>query len=392
MKTIVIVCLLIGALSILLVGPVRADIRYQNFTLLPELGLQEMFRSNVFLTQSDKKSDYVTTVTPGMSLKYLFGQSSFDLGYKVGFVNFAKYSANNYQDHRANALLHLVAPGGLEFTLGDNFTRSTIERVQLMTHQMPFHDNFLTAAAAYSFADRWKIEAKYNREDLAFDEFRDRSVEYSNNLVGASLYYRFLPRMSGLVEYDYAVKDFVSDRLADHKDQFAYLGVAFDPAGKLRGNFKVGYGWKEFDTNVPGRDNSPRNWIMAGQLVNDFDARTSLTLDALRALADDTQVANASYVNTSVTLTLQHFFTGKIGATAAISYRERDYIDNLTEPVTGASKKRSDEIWTGGAGVFYNIQKWLQARLEYQYSDAKSNFDQYSYTDQRIIFKLILSL
>ena len=392
MKKTVVVGLLFGALSILLARPASAEMRYGNLTLLPELGLQETFRSNVFLTQSDKKSDFVTTVTPGVGLKYLFGQSSFDLGYRVGFVNFAKYSSNNYQDHRANALLHLVAPGGLEFTLGDNFTKSTIERVQVMTHQMPFHENFLNAATAYSFADRWKIEAKYNRDDLAFDEFRDRSVEYTNNLVGASLYYRFLPRMSGLVEYDYAVKSFVSDRLADHKDRLAYLGVAFDPVGKLRGSFKVGYGWKEFDTNVAGRDNSPRNWIMAGQLVDDFDSRTSLTLDAIRALADDTQVLNASYVNTWITLALQHFFTGKIGATATISYRERDYIDNLTEPLTGTLKKRSDQIWTGGAAGFYNIQKWLQARLEYQYSDAKSNFNQYSYIDHRIIFKIMLFL
>ncbi|MGD0485593.1 MAG: outer membrane beta-barrel protein [Syntrophorhabdales bacterium] len=391
LKRILALGLLICALSISLLRPAGAAIEYGHFTLLPELDLQEMFRSNLFLTQSDKKSDYVTTVTPGMGLKYLFGQSSFDLGYKVGFVDFAKYSANNYQDHRANGLLHLVAPGGLEFTLGDNFTKSTIERIQLMTHQMPFHDNFLNAAAAYSFADRWKIEAKYNREDLAFDEYRDRYAEYTNNLVGASLYYRFLPRMSGLVEYDYAAKDFVSDRLADHKDRLAYLGVAFDPAGKLKGNFKVGYGWKEFDTTVAGRDNSPRNWIMAGQLVDDLDARTSLTLDALRALADDTMLLNASYVNTLMTLTLQHFFTGKIGATAAISYQERAYIDNLTEPVTGALKKRSDEIWSGGAAAFYNIQKWLQARLEYQYRDAHSTFDQYSYTDHRIMFKIILT-
>ncbi len=392
MKAIVVVGLLIGALSILLVGPVRAEIRYEHFTFLPELDLQETFRSNVFLTQSDKKSDYVTTVTPGMGLKYLFGQNSFDLGYRVGFVNFAKYSANNYQDHHANALLHLVAPGGLEFTLGDNFTKSTYERIQLMTRQLPFHENLLNAAADYSFADRWKIEAKYNRYDAAAEEFRDRGLDNMRNLAGTSLYYRFLPRMSGLVEYDYAVSEFLYDHIADHKDKLAYLGVAFDPAGKLKGTFKVGYGWKEFDTNLAGRNNSPQNWIMAGQLVDDFDARTSLTLDALRALADDTLVANASYVNTLVTLTLQRLFTAKIGATAAISYREREYLDYLTEPVTGLLKKRSDEIWTGGVGAFYNIQKWLQMRLEYQYSDAHSNFDQYSYTDQRIIFKIILSL
>jgi hypothetical protein len=384
--------LLMAVLSIPLLRPAGAAIEYGHFTLLPELDLQETFRSNLFLTQSDRKSDFITTVTPGLGLKYFFGQNSFDLSYKVGFLNFARYSANNYQDHRANGLLRLVAPGGPEFTLGDSFTRSTIERIQVMTHQMPFHENFFNAAIAYGFADRWKIEAKYNRDDLAFDEFRDRYVEYTNNLVGTSLYYRFLPRMSGLVEYDYVVKDFVSDRLADHKDQLAYLGVAFDPAGKLKGSFKAGYGWKEFDTSVAGRDNSPRNWIMAGQLVDDFDARTSLTLDAVRALADDTLVANASYVNTWMTLTLQRLFTAKIGATAAISYRERDYIDDLAEPITGVLKKRTDKIWTLGAAGFYNIRKWLQARIEYQYADANSNFNQYSYNEHRVILKLVFAL
>jgi hypothetical protein len=391
MKTIVVIGLLVGAIAILLVGPVRADIRYENFTLLPELDLQEMYRSNLFLTQSDKKSDYVTTVTPGIGLKYLFGQSEFDLGYKVGFVNFAKYSANNYTDQRANALLHLVAPGGLEFTLGDNFTQSTIERIQLMTHQMPFHDNFLNAVAGYSFADRWKIDVKYNREDMAFAEHQDRGAEYSTNLVGTSLYYRFLPRMSGLVEYDYSVKDFVVARSADHKDQLTYLGVAFDPTAKLRGTFKVGYGWKEFDTAVVGRNNSPHSWIMAGQVVNDFDPRTSLTFDAQRAMADDTQLLNASYTYTTAALTLQHYFTDKIGGNASTFYRSREYLDNLTEPVTGALKKRSDSTWGGGLAAFYNIQKWLQARLEYQYTDTRSNFDQYSYTDNRIMFKIVLT-
>ncbi len=392
MKRIFAFCLLVCAPSIPLPSPAGADIGYGRFTLLPELTLQETFRSNIHLTQSGRQSDSITTITPGIGLRYLFGNnSSFDLNYRVGFLNYARYSSNNYQDHRANGLLHLVTRGGLEFTFGDNFTRSTMEQIQLMTRPKPFHENFFNGAVAYSFADRWKVEGKYNRDDLAFDSVQDRYAEYTNNLYGTSLYYRFLPRMSGLVEYDYVKKDFVTTTLADSTQHLAYAGVAFDPAGKLKGSFKAGYGWKAFDTSVPGRDNSPRNWIMAVQLVDDFNARTSLTLDAVRAFADDTLVQNASYVNTWTTLTFQHFFTGKIGATGALSYRERDYVDDLTEPITNALKKRTDKIWTLGAAGFYNIQKWLQARIEYQYAEQNSNFDQYSYTEHRFIFRVVLT-
>ena len=393
MKKILALGLLTSVLS-LSVSTTRAgaEIGYGRFTFLPQLALQETYRSNLYLTSSDRKSDFVTTVTPGMGLRYLFGNNSmFSLDYKVGFLNFARYSSNNYQDHRANGLLHWVASGGLEFTLGDSFTRSTLERVQTMVREEPFTENFFNGAAAYRFTDRWKVEGKYIRDDTAYDSSQFNLADYTSNLYGTSLYYRFLPRTSGLVEYDYVIKSFPNDRLVDQTQHLAYAGLAFDPAGKLKGSLKAGYGWQEFNTSVQGRDNSPRNWIMAVQVVDDFDSRTSATLDALRAFATDATLVNASYINTWATLTLQHFFTGKIGAVGVVSYRERDYTENLLDPGTGTLGKRTDKIWTSGVGGFYNIQKWLQVRLEYQYQDSNSNFSQYSYVDHRVSLRMVLS-
>lgn len=237
-----IMCAFLGcAASIMLFSESQAAIGTGRLTLLPELALQETYRSNIYQTESDKKSDYITTITPGLGLKYKFGRSSFDLNYRVGFLNFARYSSNNYQDHRANGLLNLVTSGGLQLTLGNNFTKSTLERTGVITRQRPYHFNTFNAAAGYGFADRWKVEAKYVRDDQAFSSSLDRASEYTNSLYGMSLYYRFLPRVSGLIEYDYAVKSFnSSSRISDHKDHLAYLGLAFDPAGKLKGSAKAG--------------------------------------------------------------------------------------------------------------------------------------------------------
>jgi len=384
--------LLLGVLSIVLVSPAIAEIKLGNFTLLPDLGLYETYRSNVFLTQHAPKSDYITTVAPGLGMRYTFGQSSFTAGYKVGFLEYARNPSVNYQDHRANAALNYVLPGGLHFNFGDDFVRSWLEKTGIIVRERGFHQNFGKASVDYSFADRWKVEGKYNRDDLGFDSIRDRYAEYTNNLMGASVYYRFLPRMSGLIEYDYAIKDFVTSSTSNHKDQYVYTGIAFDPYGKLRGSLKAGYGWKQFDTNIPGRNNNPRNWIMAVQLVDELSPKTTLTLDALRAMADDIDVSNASYVNTMATLTLQQYFTGKIGALASASYRKGDYLDFLADPVTSQEKKRSDTTWTLGAAGFYNIQKYLQTRIEYQYITRDSNFNLYSFTDNRIIFRIILAM
>ena len=69
-----ILCLLLGALSLMFVNTARAEIRAGNFTFLPELGIYETYRSNVFLTQHNPQSDFITTISPGMGMRYAFGQ------------------------------------------------------------------------------------------------------------------------------------------------------------------------------------------------------------------------------------------------------------------------------------------------------------------------------
>lgn len=385
--------LMMCGFCLFLVTPARADVGYGRFTLLPEIALEETWRSNIFLTQSDRKSDFVTSIAPGLGLKYLFGEdNSLALGYRVGFLEFAKYSNLDYQDHRAYGLLKFVAPGGLQLTLGDNFTKSAVEPIGIITRERPYYDNIANGSAAYGFADRWRIEGKVSREDDAWGEPADRIYEYGYTLMGMDLYYRLVPRMSGLVEYDYAVKDFVTARIDDHKDQLAYLGLAFDPTGKLKGTFKVGYGWKEFDEDIVGRDNTPHSWVMAVQLVDDFDSRTKATLDTQRAFADDSDAGNASYIDTLASLSFQHYFTGKIGGMGKVSYQQGDYVDRFADPVTGQMVKRLDKVWVFGAAGFYDIQKWLQVRLEYQFQDRNSNVETYSYIDHRVVFRLVFSL
>ncbi len=370
----------------------RAELTTGHFTLLPEMGVQEVYRSNIYLTESGRKSDFITIATPGLGLRYARGKNLFEVNYRVGFLNFARYSTNNYQDHRAGGVLRLVAPVGLEFTLDDRFTRSTLERAQLVTRQRPFHYNNLNARLGYAFADRWRAEARYTREDQAFDSSLDRYAEYSNNVYAGSLYYRFLPRVSGLVEYDYLIRNYVTSKTSNSSSNLAYLGLAFDPAGKLKGTLKAGYGWKSYDLHVPGRDNDPRSWIMGAELVDDFDSRTSLTVNVIRTFADDFDTGNASFVDTLSSAPLQHFFTGKIGGLAGVAYRVADYLDRQAEPGTGALKYRFDRIWTLQGGGFYNIRKWLQTRLEYQYQDKNSNFNEYSYIEHRVMLKLLFAL
>lgn len=381
----------LGGLVLIPVMPIHAEIGTGRFVLMPEITLQETYRTNIYLTESARDSDFITTVTPRIRMRYSFGTNSISLGYQAGFHNFANHPGNNYQDHKAKGLIQLSTPGGLRFELEDNFINSTLERSGAIERQRDFNQNALNGTLSYSLNDRWKLDVKYTRDDLAFRSSQDRSSEYGCNLLGSSLYYRIFPRASALIEYDLLTKNFENSGTSDHRDHLFYGGIAFDPKGKLKGSLRAGYGQKRFDSELAGRNNSPNTWILAVDLIEDFSTRTSMAFDAIREMADDTDYRNASYVNTHAALSFQHFFTQKIGASGRIGYRHAVYLDKLNEPVTNVLKKRWDAEWSIGAAGIYKVQKWLTASMEYRYTDRKSNFNLYSYTDHRVLFSVVVT-
>lgn len=384
--------LMASVMTLLLCNTAFSEMRMGRLKIYPELSLSETYRSNIYQTETERKSDFVTTLRPGFRADYQFGaRHLLSLGYNAGWLSYAKYSTNNYWDHRANGLLELNFPGGLEFALSHNFVKSTMEKTATTGRQRRYQENISNGSAAYKFTDRWKVEGKYNRDDLSFDSSRDRGESYLEEIFGGSMYYRFTPRTSALFEYDYVIKDFDAMDISDHKDSNLYLGVAFDPMGKLQGSFKAGYGWKRFDNRVAGRDNNPESWIVLANLTENFTSYTSLSFVATRALLDDTDSANASYAMTSAGATFQHFFTGKVGGFAMANYRQNDYLDDRPDPVTGNLKKRLDKQWNLGGGLIYRIQKWLETRIEYEYITKDSNFSTYSFNENKVMFKIVFT-
>jgi len=370
-----------------------AEIRVRRLKINPEIGVQETYRSNIYQTENNRKSDFVTTVIPGIDLEYNFGSKhSFTAGYKGAWNNYAKYSNNNYWDHEAFANLSLRFPGGLDLGVEQKYINNWLERSANIDRQRHYIENITGVSGAYRFGDRWKAEARYNRDDYSFSSDRDRQSSYVADLYGGAVYYRFLPRTAALVEYQHIVKDYDVGRIHDSTTDIVYLGVQFDPAGKLRGDIKAGYGWKDYDESLPGRSNTANTWMVASKVSYDMSKYTNFELRAIREFQDDGDFGNVPYYRTFASLTAQHFFTYKIGASATVAYQQNDYTNDAPDPLTGRLGKRQDDRWTFGAGAFYNIQKYLKTRLDYEYITRDSNFNTYSFDEHRIMFKVVLSV
>ncbi len=71
-----------GLLVLLIPCSGFGELKLGNLRLYPEIGIEEMYRSNIYQTDRDRKSDFITSILPGIRTEYLFGgDHSLNLGY-----------------------------------------------------------------------------------------------------------------------------------------------------------------------------------------------------------------------------------------------------------------------------------------------------------------------
>lgn len=391
-KGVLVIVAAAGLLILSLRNNCSAELRLGNFRIYPEIGVEEMYRSNIFQTEDNRKSDFITSILPGVRAQYLFGRNhSLDFGYAGDWNNYARHTGDNYWNHKVWGNLSLRFPGGLDLAAEHRYINNWLEKSTFVDHQRHFIEHVSGATAAYRFADRWKAQLQYTRDDYNMSSSRDRLYSYTSNLYGGSMFYRFTARTAGLVEYQHIDKQFDRGDIFDSRVNQVFLGLDFDPAGKLTGHFKFGYGWKEFDKRLAGRSTRSSTYVANANLVQNFTTYTSLGLSGMRAFEDDGDYGNEPLYRTAASLTLQHYFTTKIGATAMGSYNRSEYQEATVEPITGSFRKRTDNLYSAGIGVFYNVQKYLKARLDYNYITRRSNFETFSFDENRVMFKVVYS-
>ena len=88
-------------LLLLLVRP-QASFAQWRTELTPYVSIGELFDDNLYLDSTDEKSDYITTVTPGLNLKVLSEHSQLELAYAPTFVWYAEEDQNDTVRHLGN--------------------------------------------------------------------------------------------------------------------------------------------------------------------------------------------------------------------------------------------------------------------------------------------------
>ena len=385
---------LIGATYLFVIQPQSSfgvgNLKVGNFEIHPGLDVKETYNSNLF-SEADGSgespdSDFFTTVTPSIDIKYPGENLIFDFGYKVDIEQYSKFTGENTEKHNVAGRLKLISPSR-KFAL-------TLENIFKDTRDPSGSD--AQSNAALNRADRIQNQARgsidinvgeslklvidglheFNEYDLIVLDL-ENTIEY---VVGGALYWKFLPKTSATINLHHKKIDYRDALPFENSDSSSNIvrgGLAFDPTAKLSGEVTVGYEKKDY-SNSAFTDGD--TFSVAGYLDWQARAKTLININASRSLEESSFIGvgvspapgtptSSFFTRTSVGLGLSQKIGHKIEANVDGNYANNDY------PVAN----RNDDTLSFNAGLIYYIQKWIYLSTKYSYQNNSSNINTRDY-------------
>jgi hypothetical protein len=398
------------------------DMREHLSKLHPYISVQGLYDDNLYLTQDNKTSDFITTVSPGLKYKTQGAAYNFDLGFDLGMNFYASNPDLNYISYngRLNTSYSITprwtvklddtitrsrdnlqsyslsSPGGpqtytasstgqgiylrnifqpsLEYKFGrENVTslsyRNMVYRTEGSSSSGDSLENAITPRLAYWFDIRNGISLDYTYTNAGFENQPD----WVGSSLGGRYLYRLNPRTTAYGDYRYTLRDFEPPG-RDYSVHSPTLGVdhAFSPS--LTSKAQFGWFWQVVDAGPSF--NGPVINLSVTQRVQ----RTSYTL-----------AFDSGYRE-------QFFTTDNLGfsryyqATAGVTHKLRE---RLSVGLTGslsrdeyAQPDRIDYLYRITGNLSYQPLKWLTASLEAGNSGRESEQNGNNYRDNRVMLKL----
>lgn len=352
----------------LIVGPLKIN---------PFFAISETFSDNITYTQNDKKSDSITTVTPGLRLQLPFQTHVAELEYYSVLARYGKYTEENITDNHIGGSVDFKVGDSLELQLSDNYDIGHEPRSSTPTGTNEvFHYNVAAASASYRLTDRFTARLDYGRSTWHFitDHFRDRDED---QLTGA-VFYRVLPNASVFIEYGHRNINYVEETPdLDSTVGTMQAGLTWDFSSRSKGTIKAGLARKDF-TSSAWSNGTVRVW--SADVRHDFVSDTMVVLTAQHSM-NEPEILDINYfVSTGAYAEVTQRFVQKWAAVVRVAY------------VQDENTIRTDRTALSGAGLRYRAKDWLEFALDYNRRKRQSNVQGNDYTEQSSILTVNVSL
>jgi predicted porin len=365
----------------------------------PYLKFNTAYDDNVFVQNGDNITDWYFDVSPGLRLQ--LGKPERNMLALEYWADVYRYvdtgGVNDVEDHTVKAQAYFKFPGGLSLKLDDQGQRGHVKRsdanlaVTGVTPLNRFWSNDLRFEVAYELSERFKAAVAYKSYYVAYSLDAAKFEDVNINGAVATVYYKFMPKTSLLVQgtYNrvYHFQDVAETPLLNSNEYWAMAGLTWDITEKSTGTIKGGYEWKNFDNP---QTHDFQSAVYEVSLDHRFTPKTAITVSG-RRLASETNDPNVPYyTTTNGAVELRYRPVVKTTFRPFFSYSREKYAGLVT--VGPNSARRTDGVLTTGIEAAYDMNKWFSFGVTYTHSKRSSNLTFYDYTDNMVMIMLKASV
>lgn len=383
--------IIIGIINVARAETTDEGIILGPFIFQPYFSLVFEHTDNLFLQPNRGFSDNLWIIRPEIKLIYPFLESSVQFSYVPIWREYQKYELEHKFSHFFVFQGNIMQSSGLNIRIIDRFTRGYLEvseiepQKEVVWGTNRFNKNYINANATYDISERININID---GDFNYVKFIDREqplffFDYKTLSLGGSVGYRTSPLTNISIIYKYYHND--AERIYDTRDFDAHqfsLGMISDATPRLKGGFKIGFERKE----LKNLNKNINNLIVAADLTYELADFTRLMLNVNRGTYQSAYIDAAYFKATGLSLSLTHQFTDRFNATGGGYFQRNDYPESPSQN----NFKRTDDMYGLNAELGYIISNIAVVHFNYKYEKRDSNEPRMNFTQNRLVFDVIL--
>jgi hypothetical protein len=356
------------------------------------MGVAQMYTDNVFRTNSNRISDFVTTLAPGIQAQLPFaGFHTFLIDYRTNLQSYSRASSNNVQDQTASGRFNFDFPGGLkidlqgEHKLGHDPRGSAVD--SLNTQGLGVNKwtaNSFTGQAEYLGAQSSVrlnvLTIRWDYLNNGLGPVRDGRMNYA----GLTFSRNATGKTSLLTNV--GVRQSIYDQ-NKNLDSVMYLisgGGTWNVDGVTSGDILVGFQYMQFtraQVNQPpplsqfsrDKDAYPSFFFM-GNIHWQPTPLLKISLQPYRTIQQTVISGTLFYTVTGVNLTARHELTDSTTLNFNLGFEQ----DKFQSSSSGGSD-RTDLFKNVAVGVTYRAVHWVGLGAQYIFEDRNSNLTPFTY-------------
>jgi hypothetical protein len=410
-----------------------------NFT--PSIIATEEFTDNLFLDADNEEEAWITRVGVGLSTDVLWQTAGLNLTYQPSYVWYQDFSEYDNWRHEADLSYYHDLTRFTRLTIQDSYLQTTnpsdeseavivddpLERPVIDTDRNrrgrdKYYTNVARGRLEHRFGERDRVYLGHSYRILREEDVRlgQEEDDYDIHEPSAGVEYWPTPQWGVGLDGRYAVKEYkdrddrdeingrlrLSHRFTRHLDgyiQYLHTIVDYDsssfesdfdvyaPSAGIRYQFEknahidvsFGHYWQNYDNSD---EDDEDGYFIDSAILKVWPFRLGeISVSAVSGYEVDDEGAEdrGLKIYYGGRLRGRYDFTRLFYGTAYAGYSWADYPND--------DPSRTDEAIAAGAGLRYQVLRWMNLNLDYDFIDRTSDDEDEEYTENRVAFTITIA-